>query len=233
MSLGLLPITRSPSSPSSTLIHSYQCYIGKKRLEAGIAQYRQRHPGSTDTFTTTWHPFYLNPHAPRQSVDKRQAYAAKFGGPERADAIFERITAAGAGDGIRFSFSGRTGNTRDSHRLLQLAGSKSEAAQTRTVEQLFAAYFELEKDITSHEVLAAAGKEAGLEEAEVKRMLESDEFGDVVDKEVAEARSEAVSGVPHFTLQNQYEVSGAQEPAAFVRLFERIKARESAGAAAI
>jgi len=231
--MGLSPMTPAPFLLHNRLIRIHQCYIGKKRLEAGIAQYRQRHPGTTDTFTTTWHPFYLNPHAPRQSIDKRQAYAAKFGGPERADAIFERITAAGAGDGIRFSFAGRTGNTRDSHRLLQLAGSKGEAAQTRTVEQLFTAYFELEKDITSHEVLAAVGRDAGLDEAEVTRMLGSDEFGDVVDKEVAEARSEAVSGVPHFTLQGQYEISGAQEPAAFVRLFERIKAREGAGTAAM
>jgi predicted DsbA family dithiol-disulfide isomerase len=39
------------------------CYIGKKKLEKAIAEYKQRHPDSNDTFSMTWKPFYLNPDA--------------------------------------------------------------------------------------------------------------------------------------------------------------------------
>ena len=123
-----------------------------------------------------------------------------------------------------------TGNTRDSHRLIQLAKSKSPVLETRIVEELFAAYFEQEGDITSHEVLKAAALRAGLQEREVDEWLTSDKGGKAVDEEVAEAQKNKISGVPNFTIQGKYEVGGAQEPEVFVRLFEKIKAAESSKA---
>lgn len=95
--------------------------------------------------------------------------------------------------------------------------------QTKVVEALFKAYFEDEKDITSHEVLREAGINAGLEEQDVKAWLDSDKGGAEVDKEVREAQRKDISGVPNFTLQGKYEIGGAQDPEAFVKIFERIK----------
>ena len=135
----------------------------------------------------------------------------------------ERLAQLGKSDGIDFKFGGKTGNTRDSHRLIQLGKAKSPAVQTRVVEELFAAYFENEKDITSHDVLADAGVKAGLNAAEVKEWLGSGKGGLEVDKEVQEAYEQSISGVPNFTIQDQFEIGGAQKPADFVQLFERIK----------
>ena len=135
----------------------------------------------------------------------------------------ERLAQLGKSDGIDFKFGGKTGNTRDSHRLIQLGKVKSPAVQTRVVEELFAAYFENEKDITSHDVLVDAGVKAGLNAAEVKEWLGSGKGGPEVDKEVQEAYEQSISGVPNFTIQDQFEIGGAQEPAAFVQLFEKIK----------
>ena len=100
--------------------------------------------------------------------------------------------------------------------------------QTRVVEGLFKAYFEEEKDITSHKVLREAGVEAGLAGEEVKEWLRSDKGGEEVDREVREAQMAGVSGVPNFTLQGKYEIGGAQDAEAFVRVFERVKAMEGA-----
>lgn len=75
--------------------------------------------------------------------------------------------------GINFKFGGKTGNTRDSHRLIQLGKTKSPKLQTRVVEELFAAYFENEGDITDHKILRQAAIKAGLEEKEVDEWLES------------------------------------------------------------
>lgn len=132
------------------------------------------------------------------------------------------LTDIGKQEGINFQYGGKTGKTRDSHRLIQLAKSKGPDMQNQVVSQLFKAYFEEEKDITSEEVLLAAGTEAGLDKAEVKKLLESDEYGEKVDTEVAEARENLISGVPHFTIDETFEVNGAQEPEAFVVLFERL-----------
>lgn len=197
------------------------CYVGKRRMEAALAQYRQKHPGTADTFTIDWKPFYLNPDAPKQGIDKAQYYKNKFG-EERTAEIFERLAAIGRDVGINFKFGGKTGNTRDSHRLIQLAKSKSEDTQDAIVQKLFEAYFENEQDITSHDVLRAAAVAAGLAETEVTAVLNSNQYGDVVDKEVIEAKREAINGVPHFKFNDTFEFSGAQEPAAFIQLLERL-----------
>lgn len=229
------------------------CYVGKQKLELAIKSYQELHPDSGDTFSTTWMPFYLNPGSPKvgkssspscpslklprtglidvfQGVDKTAYYKQKFG-EERTDMIFERLAQTGREVGINFKFGGKTGNTRDSHRLIQLGKTKSPAMQTRVVEELFAAYFENEKDITSHETLLDAGLRAGLEEKEIKEWLDSDKGGKEVDIEVAEAQSNQISGVPNFTVQGKYEVGGAQDPGVFVRLFTKIKASETAAKA--
>ncbi|KAF2108320.1 thioredoxin-like protein [Lophiotrema nucula] len=202
------------------------CYVGKKRLEKGIAAYKAAHPDSTDTFSTTWFPFYLNPDAPK-SIDKTAYYKSKFG-EARTEAIFQRLGALGKDEGINFKFGGRTGNTRDSHRLVQLGKTKGPAVQTRVIEELFSDYFENERDITTKEVLAEAGVRAGLGKDEVKAWLDGEGGGKLVDKEVQDAYEQNIHGVPNFTINDKFEVGGAQEPAAFVQLFERLKRQEGA-----
>ncbi|KAI9711928.1 MAG: hypothetical protein M1828_001770 [Chrysothrix sp. TS-e1954] len=201
--------------------------MGKNRLEKGIAAYKAKHPESTDTFATTWMPFYLNPTAPKTSVDKTAYYKDKFGA-SKTEAIFSRLAAVGEEDGIAFKFGGRTGGTRDSHRLIQFAKTKGPDTQTKVVEKLFQAYFEEEGDITSHSVLKDAALKAGVSEEDATRVLASDEGGPLVDKEVSNAQTRDIHGVPHFTIQDMFEISGAQEPAAFVQLFERVKTKSKA-----
>lgn len=201
------------------------CYVGKKKLDSGIAAYRAAHPNSTDTFTTNWYPYYLNPAAPKQGVDKMEYYHSKFGA-ERAKMMIERISGVGQAVGIKFDFGGRTGATRDSHRLIQLAKSKGPEVQDRLVQELFTSYFEKQGDITSHEMLLKAGVSAGIDELEVKQWLANDKGGLQVDREVMDAQARGISGVPNFVMQGRYEIGGAQEADSFVRVFERIKELE-------
>jgi len=140
--------------------------------------------------------------------------------------IFARLAEIGKAEGIGFKFGGRTGNTRDSHRLIQLGKTKSPEVQTRVIEQLFSFYFENEKDITDRNVLVEAGVKAGLEKAEVEAWLDGGKGGKEVDKEVQDAYAQNISGVPNFTINDKFEIGGAQEPAAFVQLFERLKGQE-------
>ncbi|EME81523.1 uncharacterized protein MYCFIDRAFT_198215 [Pseudocercospora fijiensis CIRAD86] len=140
------------------------CYVGKNRLELAINQHKQSNPN--DTFSITWHPFYLNPDAPK-SIDKQAYYESKFA-PQRTQVMQGHLARLGKQVGINFAFGGRTGNTRDSHRLVQLGKTKGPAQETKVIEQLFNAYFEENEDITDQEVLIARGIEAGLPEQEVR-----------------------------------------------------------------
>ncbi|PSN61341.1 thioredoxin-like protein [Corynespora cassiicola Philippines] len=204
------------------------CYVGKKRLEKAVAAYKEKHPDSNDTFSMTWYPFYLQPDAPKQGIDKNKFYVSRFG-EARAAIMFQRLGQLGHTEGINFKFGGKTGNTRDSHRLVQLGKTKGPQMQTRVIEELFAAYFENEKDITSRDHLIDAGAKAGLDRSEVAAWLDQGKGGKEVDKEVQDAYAQNISGVPNFTINDRFEVGGAQEPEAFLQLFERLKRQEAAG----
>ncbi|KAL5114370.1 hypothetical protein ACEQ8H_007760 [Pleosporales sp. CAS-2024a] len=200
------------------------CYVGKKRLEKGIAAYKEKHPGSNDTFATNWFPFYLDPTA-RKSIDRQKHLESKFG-KERAAMMQQHLSEIGRAEGINFKHGGKVGNTRDSHRLIQLGKTKGPQVQTRVIEELFAAYFENEKDITQQDILIQVGVKAGLDEKEAKQWLESGKGGPEVDKEVQNALRKNINGVPYFTINNQFEVLGAQDASTFVQLFERLKKQE-------
>ncbi|RDW69137.1 DsbA family oxidoreductase [Aspergillus mulundensis] len=215
------------------------CYVGYRRLSRAISTHKLTNP--LDTFTITWSPFYLNAASPAYpGVDKRSFYESKFGAA-RTGAIFERLAAVGEGEGIKFSFGGRTGKTRDSHRLIWLSGLKEKelresgtvpggdaigGLQTRVVERLFRAYFEEEKNITERGVLVEAAVGAGLEKGEVEGLLDSDVGGKEVDGEAEGARRQFVTGVPYFMVQGQYAIEGADEPETFLEVFGKIKGAE-------
>ncbi|KAH9205948.1 thioredoxin-like protein [Leptodontidium sp. 2 PMI_412] len=193
------------------------CYIGKKKLDMAIETHQSLHP--EDTFTRTWKPFYVKPHSPEKVLPNlRKQY-----GEMMANMMAERVKGIGADVGIDFKFAGKTGRTRDAHRLIQLGKMKSPQMQTRVVEELFSSYWEGEADITSHEDLAQAGVKAGLNPGEVKEWLASDEGGKEVD---AEAGAAHVNGVPNYRV-GKYTIGGAQDPAAFLKIFNRIKATEN------
>jgi predicted DsbA family dithiol-disulfide isomerase len=54
------------------------CYIGKRRLEAALAELVAREPAVRPF--VSWHPFQLNPDLPREGIPRRAYLEAKFGG---------------------------------------------------------------------------------------------------------------------------------------------------------
>ncbi|KAH8664458.1 thioredoxin-like protein [Xylariales sp. PMI_506] len=203
------------------------CYVGKRRLEAGIAAYRAAHAGRGDTFSVSWHPFYLQPDAPAVGVDKRTRYRERFG-DAKAEAIFERLAGVGDEVGIKFSFGGKTGHTRDSHRLIRSSSESGDGdaneVQSRVVDELFRRYFELEQDITSRAMLREAAEAAGLDGDEVQAYLETDQGLAEVDEEVERAQALGVHGVPNIRINGMFEMPGAVEPDMFRQVFEKVAA---------
>jgi predicted DsbA family dithiol-disulfide isomerase len=201
-----------------------QCYIGKHRLEKAIDIYKKTVPqGDNDTFTVTWHPFYLDPSLPKKGVDPTVHLANKFGA-DRAKMMSARLQSMGAAEGLPFKSRGYIGNTRDAHRLMQLAKKTSPEMQNKVIAQLFQSHMEEGGDITSQEMLVEAGAKAGLDKSEVKKWLEEGKGGDEVDREVQEAYRKGVHGVPNFTINGKYQLEGAQEPETFLQTFVRAKA---------
>ncbi|KAH7029230.1 DSBA-like thioredoxin domain-containing protein, partial [Microdochium trichocladiopsis] len=193
------------------------CYVGKKRLDQAIELYRKVYPtGKDDTFTISWSAFQLDPTSPKKGVPLNERMAQKFGAAA-VPRLHERLSTIGRDVGIDFSFDSRVGNTRDSHRVIQLGKTKGLEVENRVVLELFKTYFENNGDITSWEDLVAAAERAGLEQAEVREWLESGKGGEEVDAEVGKAQARDIHGVPHFTIQDQFEVGGAQDAEGFLQ----------------
>lgn len=211
------------------------CYIGHSRLTRAIANHLKSFPD--DKFSLKYVPYYLNPPPqlrsnsippfPVQSMPRREMYALKFG-PERAQQIERMMKQVSAGEGLDFHFGGMTGPSRNAHRLVYFAQNHGgEEAQNATMLGLWRRYFEREIDITTLEVLTEVGVEAGLgTEQEIKEYLESGKDGVEVDQLAEDERDKGISGVPHYEIQGLWEVSGAQDPVAFEKLFKRWKESE-------
>ena len=182
------------------------CYIGKRRLEAAL----QRLDGSPPQIH--WHPFQLNPDLPPEGVDRRSYVEAKFGGAERAAAIYARVRAAGAAVGIAFDFDliARQPNTLGAHRLIAWAQSRGDAGAL--VERLFRAYFIEGAYIGDPAELERLAGEAGFDGDAAAAFLASDEGIAEVAGADRRARELGIGGVPLFIFNRRVAVSGAQEP---------------------
>lgn len=180
------------------------CYIGKSLLERALES-RPAHP-----FRIEWHPFQLNPQMPKGGAPLGDYIAARFGGRDKAVAMFAQVEehAREAGVEIDFTRVARIPNTLDAHRLIHWAGL--EGRQGAVVARLFRAYWREGQDIGDPEVLAGIGAGAGMDGAVLARLLASDADADDIAARDADARQKGVTAVPTFLIAQHYVVSGAQ-----------------------
>ena len=139
--------------------------------------------------------------------------------------MLQRIDQVGHMVGIDFKSGGKIGSTRDAHRLIYLSQTKSPQVQGTLVEKLFEAYHELEKDISSTDVLRELAIDAGLNVSEVGEWLNSSLGAESVDTEALKNRERGVSGVPIFVIQGVHRVDGARDVQEFLEIFIKVKER--------
>jgi len=135
-----------------------------------------------------------------------------------------RLQRLGQVYGINFSFEGKVGNSRMSHRLTQYAGTKEPAMQRRVIEMIFERHFEGTGDINDKDFLLEIARGAGLEESQVSQYLDSDTVAAEVDSTADGARSKGINHVPTVEL-NGMRIEGADEPGEFYEAL--VKVRES------
>ncbi|CRG89534.1 hypothetical protein PISL3812_06570 [Talaromyces islandicus] len=226
------------------------CYIGKKTIEKAISLHQKTYPGGkNDVIKITWRPYYLDYHqissltmssgVLRSSVDKSEVAKLRLShmSAEQLERLRQRMDRTGRSLGITFKPGGKVGSTRPAHHLIHLCQTTLNypiEVRDALVARLFEAYHELEKDISSREVLREIAIEAGMDAGQVDECLDSFAAENVqeseVDREARENKEATHSGVPLFTIQGVFSVDGAQDLMDFVEIFGRI--REEAQAAA-
>jgi predicted DsbA family dithiol-disulfide isomerase len=182
------------------------CYVGKRRFEKALAGFEHR-----DEVQVVHRSFQLNPAAPAGQVSpRRNALMSKYGWSEvQVDAMNARMEQTAAAEGLDYDLSdGVTGNTLDAHRVLHLAHDRGR--QDEVIERLFRAYFTEKRSLFGRDSLVELAGEAGLDRDEVQRVLAGAEYADAVARDIEQARSLAINGVPFFVIDRRYGISGAQ-----------------------
>ena len=194
------------------------CYIGKAQLDRAVAE------TGANPFDISWRIFQLNPDMPPEGMDRKSYLEAKFGGAERAQAVYERVEAAAAEAGVevRFDRIPKTPNTIDAHRLIRW--SRTTGNQSALVERLFRLYFAEGADISDHAVLLDAAEAVGMERAVVARLLAGDADLDLLRDEEAAARRMGVTGVPCFIVGGRYVLEGAQPAEVWAKVIRELAA---------
>ncbi|MFI5928816.1 DsbA family oxidoreductase [Micromonospora sp. NPDC051543] len=196
------------------------CYLGKRRLDEAIARY-------DGEVTVRYRPFQLDPSPVPEPLPVVEALADKFGGPERARQMVERVVQVAAGDGLRLDYDHAVAaNTFDAHRLVGYAAERDRAAEM--VDALYQAHFTKGLDIGAREVLATIAGSIGLDAADARRFLDSDERTAELAADLAAAHELGITSVPMFVLAGKYAVSGAQETSTLLAALAEVEQREAA-----
>ena len=164
---------------------------------------------------TTWLPFDLHPEYPDDGLP-RERLLARYGeeGIARTRALFEA-------NGLDYNpHPDVVPNTRAALRLTELARDGGLHAPFH--DRLMDAYWAEGRNIGDGEVLRGLAAEVGLDDADVERVLGSDEYLDRVTALTRQAASIGISGIPAFLIDRRLLVLGAQPREAFERAFAQL-----------
>lgn len=193
------------------------CYVGKRRLEAAIAQRPDL------DVQITWQPYQLSPAMPREGRKRLDHYREIFG-EERATMIMGSMKDTGAAEGIPFGSDpeAMSPNTLSAHVLMLWAQDAEGVDANELVEKIFYAHHVACENLGDHKVLARIAGEAGMDAAAVAEKLASGADEDKVTALIQESAARGVSGVPFFILDGRFGLSGAQPADSFVAAFDQL-----------
>ena len=198
------------------------CYIGKRRFEKAAAELADE-----VDLQVVFRPYQLDPTAsPGKSAPVIEAYAKKFGGPQRAEQIIAHVSNEAAGEGLEFRMDrALRANTLLAHRLLWLA--EATGHQYALKERLLQAYFCDGLDVGDPATLAACAADVGMPEDRVLAFLESDDGTAEARSQLLSAMDAEISAVPTFVLDGRWAIPGAQDPDTFITLIRRLLTRQA------
>ena len=195
------------------------CYIGKRKFEAGLADFAGR-----DDVEVTYHSFELAPDTPVDFDGSEIDFLVRHKGMPAGQVrqMLDQVSAIADDVGLRYNFDALLHtNTRKAHELLHYA--KQQGKQLEMAERLFAAYFSEGRHLGRDEELAELGADVGLDRGAIENVLAAGDYVSAVDADIAQAREYGINGVPFFVIDGRYGVSGAQAPETFTSVLERAR----------
>ena len=194
------------------------CYIGKRRLEAGIAAYAAGGP-DRPLVEIEYHSFQLSPDTPAGFEGSVVDYLVRQKRLSEAQvrSMLDRVSGIALEEGLHYDFgSVRHTNTRKAHELIHYA--KAHGIHVEMKERLLRAYFVDGRHIGRPEDLADLAAETGLDRDDVLRALLDGEFAGAVDADQRRAAEYGIQAVPFYVVDGRYGLSGAQPAGVFAQV---------------
>lgn len=198
------------------------CAIGLSSLEQALA-----HVQGEIGASLRCQPFELNPSMAAGGQDITEHLSQKYGStPQQQAEIRDRIRARGAEVGFTFNPDGRGRiyNTFNAHRLLHWAGEVDAAQQWALKKALLVACHRDRQPMDQPEVLLAAVKAVGLDEAQARTVLDSERYAQEVREQEAFYTSHGIHAVPAVVVNNRHLISGGQPVEVYVQALRQIAA---------
>ena len=193
------------------------CYIGKRNFETALAQFNEK-----DQVEVVWKSFQLDPSVPEVAEESQQDYLVKRKGmsASQVKSMLDNVTQMAKNAGLEYHLDQSVMvNSFKAHRLIQLA--KKKGLGNEVEERLFSAFFTEGLNVADTETLIGLGKEIGLDEESIKNALENKKYAEMIYKDIDEAQTLGVRGVPFFVFDRKYGVSGAQPPEQFLQTLDK------------
>lgn len=193
------------------------CYIGKRNFETALEQFADK-----KNIEVIWKSFQLDPTIPEVATESYTDYLVKRKGMavEQVQGMLSNVTQMATQVGLDYHLDQSViVNSLKAHQLIQFAKSKNLGNEAE--ERLFKAFFIEGKNIADTETLVQLGKDFGLDESEIKAILEDEKYKYEIAQDIQEAQNIGVTGVPFFVFDRKYAVSGAQPAEAFLETLNK------------
>lgn len=193
------------------------CYIGKRNFETALAQFADK-----KNIEVIWKSFQLDPAIPEVATESYTDYLVKRKGMavEQVQGMLSNVTQMATQVGLDYHLDQSIiVNSLKAHQLIQFAKSKNLGNEAE--ERLFKAFFIEGKNIADTETLVQLGKDFGLDESEIKAILEDEKYKYEIAQDIQEAQNIGVTGVPFFVFDRKYAVSGAQPAEVFLETLNK------------
>lgn len=193
------------------------CYIGKRKFENALAKFTD-----SNYIEIEWKSFELNPNLKTDTTKSTAQYLAEQKGLPMAQVkqMIAHASNMAAQVGLNYRLeTAIVANSFNAHRFSHYA--KTKGKQHEAEEELFKAYFTLNKNTDDISVLLELGAQIGLNITELKTVLESNQYANEVRADENEAMNLGIQGVPFFIFNRKVAVSGAQDESVFLKALQQ------------
>ncbi len=200
------------------------CVVGLGGLEQALDRL-----GDLVSADIHFQPFELNPDMPAAGENIVEHIGKKYGSTPAQSAANRaaiRERAATVGFEMKTDETSRIYNTFDAHRLLHWAGLVG--GQAALKHALFKAQFTDVQAVSDADVLVAAAKSAGLDEAQARDVLVSGQYASEVREAEEKWRRAGISSVPAVIVNDRYLISGGQPAEYFEQALRQIASEAAA-----